>query len=258
MQCDICFQTFRTSQSLATHKYKSKLAVESGKPNCLQRLSNKRKRRDQNAQLEQMSMQDIREAVSASSTTETTNALLEDLRDQLGRQNTKMDSLIQKNEDQNNKISELKEMMIDMQNNPRLLMICNNLYPLDQLNLKAPEFKPVLEILDKELPEYANLCNTTTGQIHAKAIKTLNHIQPTAVKEGEDIYFKSENILSKDSDDTTTKAFINAIGKMGYEYAQKASKDLESKRESDTSFQNEILENAKRGALPGIQDITQT
>ena len=203
-------------------------------------------------------MQDIREAVSASSTTETTNALLEDLRDQLGRQNTKMDSLIQKNEDQNNKISELKEMMIDMQNNPRLLMICNNLYPLDQLNLKAPEFKPVLEILDKELPEYANLCNTTTGQIHAKAIKTLNHIQPTAVKEGEDIYFKSENILSKDSDDTTTKAFINAIGKMGYEYAQKASKDLESKRESDTSFQNEILENAKRGALPGIQDITQT
>ena len=45
---------------------------------------------------------------------------------------------------------------------------------------------------------------------------------------------------------------------MGYEYAQKASKALESKRESDTSFQNEILENAKRGALPGIQDITQT
>ena len=40
--------------------------------------------------------------------------------------------------------------MVDMQKNPRLLMICNHLNPIEQLNLREPEFRPVLEILDKE------------------------------------------------------------------------------------------------------------
>ena len=109
--------------------------------------------------------------------------------------------------------------------------------------------------MDKELPEYPNLGNIKTGKIHAKAINKLNHIQPTALKNGEDIYFKNDNILAKDTDNTTTKAFIDAIGKLGYEYAQKASCDLKSQRPSDHDFKEEILENASINAVPALEDI---
>jgi TolA-binding protein len=257
--CVNCGKVFKTNSALKSHKSRSNSAVESGNLSCVEKMQRKR----QKVQIDNMSREEIREAVNISNQNETTNALLEDLRDQLGRQNVKMDSLIQQNEDQkkqneeqNKKISELKDMMIDMQNNPRLLMICNNLYPLEELNLKAPEFKPVLEILDKELPEYPNLGNSQTGMIHAKAIKTLNCIKLTAIKEGEDVFFKTENILAKDNDNTTTRAFIDAIGKMGYEYAQKAIHDLKSERESDICFQNDILENATKNALPDTQEIS--
>ena len=37
---------------------------------------------------------------------------------------------------------------------------------------------------------------------------------------------------------------------MGYEYAQKASGDLKSIRESDTGFKKEILENASTNSIP--------
>lgn len=109
--------------------------------------------------------------------------------------------------------------------------------------------------MDKELPEYPNLGNSKTGKIHAKAIKTLNCIKPTAIKEGEDIYFKNEDILAKDTDYTTTKAFIDAIGKLGYEYAQKALDDLRSQRESDQMFKKESLSNATKDAIPQLNDI---
>jgi hypothetical protein len=41
----------------------------------------------------------------------------------------------------------------------------------------------------------------------------------------------------------------------GYEYAQKASKDLKSKRDSDKTFQNDLLQNA-RIDIQQIEDIT--
>ena len=91
--------------------------------------------------------------------------------------------------------------------------------------------------------------------MHAKAIKTLNSIQLTAVKDGQEVYFKSENGLAKDKCHKTTKAFINAIGKMGYEYANKAACDLESTRDSDAMFRDQIISNAFIDALPNFKDI---
>ena len=175
---------------------------------------------------------------------------------------SKINTLIRQNEDQkkqneeqNKKISELKDMMVDMQNNPRLMIICNKLYPIEQLNLSEPQFKPVLEILDKELPEYANLANNKTGVVHAKAVQKINTIKPTAVEEGGDIFYKTENVLSKDNAHITTKAFIDAIGALGYEYAQKAIGDLKSERECDKPFQNEVLNHAANNSLPNIDDV---
>ena len=175
---------------------------------------------------------------------------------------SKINTLIRQNEDQNNKIDklskqndELKDMMVDMQNNPRLMIICNKLYPIEQLNLSEPQFKPVLEILDKELPEYANLANNKTGVVHAKAVQKINTIKPTAVEEGGDIFYKTENVLSKDNGHITTKAFIDAIGALGYEYAQKAIGDLKSERECDKPFQHEVLNHAANNSLPNIDDV---
>ena len=71
----------------------------------------------------------------------------------------------------------------------------DKLYPLSslrELDLKTPAFKPVLEILDKELPEYPNLVNDETGKVHCKAVKKLNEIQPTVVKDDEKLFYKTD------------------------------------------------------------------
>jgi hypothetical protein len=249
--CNYCNTKFATNGALLTHKSRNKSAIESGKPSCFQKVQRKRQKRE----IDNMSKDELLNAVTVASNTQSTNAILEKMsaqlerqNDQLESQNNRIDSLVQQND-------ELKGMIIDLQNNPRLLIVCNNLCPIEQLDLKQPQFQPVLEILNKELPEYANLGNTKTGKVHAKAIKTLNHIQPTALKNGEDIYYKTENVLSKDNNHKTTKAFIDAIGKMGYEYAQKASCDLKSQRPSDHDFKEEILENASINAVPALEDI---
>ena len=67
------------------------------------------------------------------------------------------------------KCDELKEMVTEFARNPQLLILVDKLYPLSslrELDLKTPAFKPVLEILDKELPEYPNLVNDETGKVH--------------------------------------------------------------------------------------------
>ena len=76
--------------------------------------------------------------------------------------------------------------------------------------------------------------------MHAKAVQKINTIKPTAVEEGGDIFYKTENVLSKDTADVTTKAFIDAIGALGYEYAQ-AIGDLNSERETDRGFQDDAM-----------------
>jgi hypothetical protein len=44
------------------------------------------------------------------------------------------------------------------------------------------------------------------------------------------------------------------VANSGYEYAQKASKDLKSKRASDKTFQNDLLKNA-RIDIQQIEDV---
>ena len=63
--------------------------------------------------------------------------------------------------------------------------------------MKMPAFKPVLEILDNELPEYANLAQEKTGKIHCKAVRKLNEIQPTTVKDEEKYRIRRSKISAK-------------------------------------------------------------
>jgi flagellar motor protein MotB len=239
MKCEVCDQIFNNANTFRSHK--SRLA----NLGLCKRRADKKKASELVAK---MDAKDLVEAIEQKQKNDKNEESLEDLKQMIGKLTSKIDY-------QNSKIDSLKEMMVDMQNNPRLLVICNKLYPLEQLNLRNPEFKPVLEILDKELPEYPNLGNERTGVIHAKAVKTLNSIQPTAVQEGETVFFKSDNVLSKDTNFTTTRAFIDAIRELGYEYAQKASEDLKSERESDRLFKKEILLNANKNAIPNLNDI---
>ena len=110
------------------------------------------------------------------------------------------------------KCDELKEMVTEFARNPQLLILVDKLYPLSslrELDLKTPAFKPVLEILDKELPEYPNLVNDETGKVHCKAVKKLNEIQPTVVKDDEKLFYKKGDVLTRGSGEEATKEFID-------------------------------------------------
>ena len=236
--CEHCLKTHKSSEALRKHR----------KRHSVQECKNTLMKKRANSLIAEMDPADLIEAVDKKRKHEKDQDNFEELKQMVGSLKNQMDSLSRQNE-------ELKDMMIDMQNNPRLLYICNNLYPLEELNLREPQFQPVLEILNKELPEYANLANDITGVVHAKAVRKLNTIKPTAIEENGNVFFKKENVLAKDVAHTTTKAFINAIGSVGYEYAQKASKDLESNRETDAFFQREVLQNAKRNSIPTFNDL---
>lgn len=60
-------------------------------------------------------------------------------------------------------------------------------------------------------------------------------------------------MLTHGSREEATKEFIDVIANSGYEYAQKASKDLKSCRESDKDFKCGILKNAACQA--SVQDV---
>jgi hypothetical protein len=193
LTCSVCNQVFNTASTLRSHR--SRLG-KSGK--CRAQVEQKKA----SDIISQLRPEEIIEAVDKKQKNEKNEEALEDLKSMMNtliEQNEYQKRQIieqnayqkRQNEEHNNKISELKDMMIDIQNNPRLLIVCNNLHPIQQLDLQQPQFQPVLEILNNELPEYANLGNIKTGKIHAKAINKLNHIQPTALKNGEDIYFKN-------------------------------------------------------------------
>jgi ElaB/YqjD/DUF883 family membrane-anchored ribosome-binding protein len=107
--------------------------------------------------------------------------------------------IIKQNEKIMNQNEEMKEMVTEFARNPKLLVLVDKLYPIQSLreiDLKMPAFKPVLEILDNELPEYANLAQEKTGKIHCKAVRKLNEIQPTAVKDEENIFYRLVKIAS--------------------------------------------------------------
>ena len=123
--------------------------------------------------------------------------------------------------------------------------MCNKLYPIEQL-IERTSVSTCVGDIGQGASEYANLGNSTTGQGHAKA-DALNHIQPTAVKEGEDVYFKTDDVLSKDNDHKTT-AFIDAISKMVMNMLERSG-DLKSVREP-ILFQERNLENASTNSIP--------
>ena len=152
----------------------------------------------------------------------------------------------------------MKEMVTEFARNPKLIVLVDKLYPIQSLreiDLKTPAFKPVLEILENELPEYANLAQEKTGKVHCKAVRKLNEIQPTAVKDKEKVFYKEGDVITKFKKDEATKSFIDVFANSGYEYAQKASNDLKSIRESDEHFKKEILQHASRDILQNIEEI---
>ena len=249
-KCDNCGEKFKF-EAFKKHKQRDKEATELGQPNCAEKLQKRQKKK----QINNMNKDDLVTVLNEASNT---NEILEELKnvkkqnDEQRKVNETILSRMSGLEKQNN---EMKDMMLEFNRNPKLVILCEKLHPLRSLreiNLKEAPFKPVLDILDGELPEYANLVNTQTAQVHCKAVNKLNQIQPTAIQDGEMIYFKNDEILAKDTDDSAAKEFINCFSINGYEYAQKASHDLQSTRESDNYFKAEVLNRIRQGAYPEV------
>lgn len=224
--------------SLSQHKIR--YTNSDGTLSCVTK-EKKNEKRKAKLKLAELDAVEVLEKVTASSRTE-------ELLEKIVEQNK---ILVEQNKvlvEQNN---EMKDMVTEFVRNPQLLILVDKLYPLNslrELDLKTPLFKPVLDILDNELPEYANLVQTKTGRVHRKAVRKLNEIQPTAVKDEETIFYKQGDVITKADNkqiDKVTEEFIDVFANSGYEYAQKASKDLKSKRESDKTFQSDLLRNAR-------------
>lgn len=253
--CNQCGSSFVNKRSFDVHKSRNQK-----EPiwKCKEKLDKKRVRAEASTIIESYDPESILKIAKQAETQEQTNVLLKQLTAQvtkLEERNAEQSQQMEKLSQQNN---ELKDMMIDIQNNPKLVLVCNQLYPINtlrEINLLEPRFEPVRQILDKELPEYANLANDPTAQVHCKAVKQLNIVHPTAVKDGDQIFYKNTDILSKDVNHETTKAFIEAIANSGYEYAQKAKKDLSMTLESDVEFKKQVLENASRDSIPNVTEI---
>ena len=257
--CRYCAKEFPSIHSLDCH-----VSRESQKqPNLRCDAKEERKRKKAQDAIEKkqarttLAKLDVTEVVDTINAASKTNELLETLIEQNNNLNDKMTFMNEEMTDMKQQNSELKEMVTEFTRNPKLLILVDKLYPLSslrELDLKMPAFKPVLEILDKELPEYPNLVNDETGKVHCKAVKKLNEIQPTVVKDDEKLFYKKGDVLTRGSGEEATKEFIDVIANSGYEYAQKASKDLKSRRESDKDFQRGILTSAACHA--SIQDVT--
>ena len=236
--CSECQKEFGSEHNLKCHRYR-----ELNKPPT-QRCGEKRRRKLAKEQISESNLTDI---VERANTASKTNELLE----KLSRQN---EEIIQQNNDLKEEVAdirhqnqEMKEMVSEFARNPKLLVLVDKLYPIQSLreiDLTTDTFKPVLEILEKELPEYPNLVNETTGKVHCKAVRKLNEIQPTAVKDEDMVFYKHGDVVTRGSAVQATTEFIDVFANSGYEYAQKASKDLKSTRDSDKSFQSDILKNA--------------
>ena len=255
--CTECGSKFSNKQSLNVHRSKNKNSngILECKIKKERKKEAKRKRKEESALVASLNKTQILNAVEQQ---ETTKDLLKNLTNEvreLRKQNTEQTYFIR---EQNQKVEELKDIMIDIQNNPQLVLVCNQLYPLNtlkELDLCEPRFEPVRQILDTELPEYANLASKPTATVHCKAVKQLNMVHPTAVQDGKQVFYKSGNIMSKDINHETTKAFIEAIANSGYEYAQKAKRDLKANLESDHAFKEQVLNNASKDSVPTLGDL---
>ena len=169
-----------------------------------EKRSNNTKLKEAKTQVSELNPITVMEKVNDSSKT---NELLQKLNDQMGElkeENVAMkeqnQEIIKQNEKIMNQNEEMKEMVTEFARNPKLLVLVDKLYQIQSLreiDLKMPAFKPVLEILDNELPEYANLAQEKTGKIHCKAVRKLNEIQPTTVKDEEKYRIRRSKISAK-------------------------------------------------------------
>ena len=194
----------------------------------------------------------------ASAASSRTDELLEKIVQQNNDLKEKVFDIEQQNHEIKQQNNEMKQMFTEFARNPQLIVLVDKLYPIQSLreiDLKTPAFKPVLEILENELPEYANLAQEKTGKVHCKAVRKLNEIQPTTVKDEEKLFCKDGDVITKADNMDTTKEFINVMANSGFEYAQKASVDLKSKRESDQPFLETILKNASCDTIQNLQEI---
>lgn len=252
LTCSDCHKIFQSTQALRCHTYR-----ESNKPPA-QRCGQKRIRQQllvqRNVAQRQIADWDPLEVVNTVNDASKTNKLLKQLTEQMDTMKEQNEEIIQQNNDLKEEVAdirqqnqEMKEMVSEFARNPKLLVLVDKLYPIQSLreiDLTTDTFKPVLEILEKELPEYPNLVNENTGKVHCKAVRKLNEIQPTAVKDEDMVFYKHGDVVTRGSAVQATTEFIDVFANSGYEYAQKASKDLKSTRDSDKSFQNDILKNA--------------
>ena len=217
------------------------------------------KRHKQEAQ-QYISTMDPTEIVDQMNEASKTNELLEKIIEQNNDLKVEVAEIRHENREIKKQNEEMKEMVTEFARNPQLLVLVDKLYPIQSLaareiDLKMPAFKPVLEILDNELPEYANLAQEKTGKIHCKAVRKLNEIQPTAVQDEEKLFCKDGDVIIKADYMDKTKEFINVMANSGFEYAQKASVDLKSKRESDQPFKQTILQNASCDTIQSVKEI---
>ena len=183
-----CNVEFLNKASLQVHTSKFKPLVEGGPSLCkikLQEKAEKKKRKHEECNARsKIKSADPMQLCNALEQQETTNDLLQKLTTQVGEQCKKIEEQTREMQHQNRKMEklsqqndELKDMMRDIQKNPQLVLVCNQLYPLNtlkELDLGEARFEPVRQILDKELPEYANLASKPTATVHCKAVKELN------------------------------------------------------------------------------------
>ena len=86
--CSLCNAEFKNKGALLTHNSRNKASIDSGKLSCAAKVDRKRKKRE----MDNMSRDELLNAVTNASTTQSTNAILEKMSAQLERQNDKIES----------------------------------------------------------------------------------------------------------------------------------------------------------------------
>ena len=69
------------------------------------------------------------------------------------------------------------------------------------------------------------------------------------------VFCKYGDVVTRADNIDTTTEFIKVMANSGFEYAQKASMDLKSKRLSDQPFKETILQNASCDNIQNIKEL---
>jgi hypothetical protein len=253
--CPDCGRTFNTANSLSCHRYRE--SQKKLEHRCDSKKERKRKIQNLNDKILTGGANSVLETINATSkTNEILHKLttqMDDIKQQntdIKQQNTNMAAEVKDLKFQN---QEMKEMVGEFVRNPSLLILVDKLCPIQDLrkiDLQAPIFKPVKQILDCEIREYANMMNHETGVVHRKAVKKLIEIQPTVAKDGEKLFCNNDGTLLKCGESEVSRAFINVFANSGYKYAEKALQDL-----SDADYKGDVMKNAGCAEVVPVIDM---